>query len=531
MNIALVKPPRFYKSHFSENSESMALGYLAALLRESGFVVTILDASLRGMSVQDTLKNILQKNYDIIGFTIADATFIKSSIEVINELKRHGSKAHITMGGHTPTFHCEDILTMCDGLDSIVMNEGEETIVELAGFLKKKADWRKIEGIAYRSKSGITRNHSRKLIHNLDTIPFPARDTIPYILEYKKEDGVISMSGGRGCPMNCGFCSIRAFYSVCGGPHWRMRSNENIINEIEYLVNGFGVQEIVMVDDIFIGPGRKNRERILDFADKMERRNLRVMLSIAERVDNIDRPLFRRLREVGIRNILIGIESGSQNLLDYFGKGILVKDIENAVSILKELDIGITASFINFTPETTIEQLRNDLHFYEGLEINVLQGLLNRFQYYRGTPLGEKLLKQNRVLGRFPDFLCLSADERVNLVYDIAQRSLGFFLAVADKLNKMGRKLRFGIFSAEVNNSENLPVLENESFIYNKFVNIINKDAIDLLSEVINSVSTENVLNKKMIDGYCDQMAKVALKKYHEWSKMLYSFEVLPHTK
>ncbi len=531
LKVLLAKSPRSYKSHFSENGESLALGYLAAVLRESRFAVDVLDASLSGMSIQETIHKILQGDYGLIGFTIADVTFIKSSTEIINALRKGGSTAHITMGGHTPTFHSEDILSMCDGLDSIVMHEGEVTIVELAKLIKQGINWNAIEGIAYRTISGPIQNPPREFIKNLDAIPFPTRDTVPYILEHKKDYGVVSMSGGRGCPMNCGFCSIRAFYSICGGPYWRIRSNKNVVDEIEYLVNKFGIQEIVMVDDIFVGPGKKNSKRALDFADEIEKRDFGVMLSIAERVDNIDRPLFERLREVGIRNILIGIEAGNQDLLDYFGKGIVVKDIENAVEILKELNIGITASFINFAPETTIDQLRKDLYFYGKLKINVLQGLLNHFQYYRGTPLGEKLRKQHRVLGKFPDFLCPSIDERVNLVYNIAQRSLGIFLAMADKLNKMGRRLRFKEFKAEIDDSESLPALENEMFIYNRFVNSINKDAIKLLSEVINFVPTKGVLNKRRIDDYCNQMAEASLNKYREWNKMLHAFEVLSRTK
>jgi len=525
MKILLLKSPRSYLSHFTENSESLALGYLAAVLRKSGFTVSILDASLHGVSTQDTIKAILHDNYELIGFTIADPTFIESSIEIINELRKHNVTAHITMGGHTPTFHYENILNMCEGLNSIVMNEGELTIVALATLLKKKVDWKKIKGIACRTISGIVCNPSRELIQNLDSLPFPERDTLPLV--FTRENGYVSVAGGRGCPMNCGFCSIRAFYSVCDGPSWRVRSINNIIDEIEYLSKNFGVQEIVMVDDIFVGPGKRNRERAFEFANEIKKRNIRIMMSIAERVDNIDTILFERLKEVGVRNVLIGIEAGNQQMLDYFSKGIVLKDIEAAVAILKRLNIGITASFINFTPETTIKQLKNDLQFYGKLEINILQGLLNRFQYYKGTPLGEKLRKENRVMGEFPEYMCLSVDERVNRVFDIAQRSLGNCLAMANKLNTISRRLRFKAFKAEFDDPKILSVLENETFIYNKCVNSINKDALKLLSEILDYVSVGINLSNNEIDNYCHSMEETSSKKYQEWDKMLYAFEML----
>ena len=529
MKSVLVKCPRSYKSHFPENSESLALGYLAAMLRKNEFSADVLDASLQGISAEHVIETILEGRYGLIGFTIADVTFVRSTIEGIDALRKGGTRAHITMGGHTPTFHCEDILNMCEGLDSIVMNEGEVTLVELAKCLKEGKDWRTLEGISCRTVSGIIHNPARKLIEDLDTIPFPARDTVPYILRHKKEEGVVSIAGGRGCPMNCGFCSIRAFYSACEGYVWRIRSNKNVVDEIESLVNTFDVQEVVMVDDIFVGPGDKNRERALGFADELASRDFRVMLSIAERVDNIDHDLFERLREVGIRNILVGIESGNQKLLDYFGKGISIKNIENAIGILKELDIGIVASFINFTPETTIEQLRSDIHFYKTLEINILQGLLNHFQYYKGTPLGEDLQKQGRVYGVFPDYSCPAKDERVNVVYDIAQRSLGVFLATAASLNRIGRKLRFKAFKAESESSKSLSVVKNEKFIYDEFVNIIIGDATELLLETIDFVSIERRLDEKKINNYCKQLTEMGLKKYQEWDKMLHAFELLSH--
>ena len=308
MEVILAKCPRYYRSHFEENSESLALAYLAGALRRNGKDVNVLDGSLIGLSLSETINKILERNYDLVGFTIADPTFIESTFEVISVLRRNRIKSHITMGGHAPTFHYKEVLEMCPGLDSIVMYEGEGTIVQLVDALGQGKDWRAIKGFAYRSGNSIKCNPPRPLISDLDSLPFPARDTLPFLLEHKKETGVVSMSGGRGCYMNCGFCSIKAFYTIPEGPSWRFRSNKNIINEIEYLIRTYGVKEILFVDDVFVGPGEKNRRRIFQLADEIEKRRLEVMISISERVDNIEENLFKRLREVGLRQILLGVE-------------------------------------------------------------------------------------------------------------------------------------------------------------------------------------------------------------------------------
>ena len=518
MRILLAKCSRAYRSHFEENSESLALAYLAAVLRKNSDEVDILDASLMGLSLDETICKILYKEYDLIGFTIADQTFIESTFEVIRVLRENGVKSHITMGGHAPTFHYSEVLEMCHGLDSIVMYEGEGTLVELVDALKRNQDCRQLKGLAYRSGNGVKCNPPRPLIAELDTLPFPARDTVPYILEHKKEEGVVSMAGGRGCPMNCGFCSIRAFYNTSRGPLWRVRSNKNIVDEMEFLVHTFDIREILMIDDVFIGLGKKNRTRILKLADEVEKRRLTVMLSVADRVDSIEEDVFRRLRDVGVRNILLGIESGDQKMLDYFNKGITVEQITRAIDILRRLDIDVTVSFINFSPFTTLEELAENIKFFVSLKINILQGLLNRFQIYGGTPLGEQLLKKGLVRGSFPNFSCVSIDRRMDLVYEIAQKSLGTFLAMADELNRMERTLRKKIFEAETARSiEEIRVFQEDKVRYRKIVAKVMDEAAELLLEIIDFASSKDTNDAEKVKKYSEKMAETSLTTYNEW--------------
>lgn len=526
MRILLAKCPRAYESHFCENSESLALGYLAASLRDKGFDVDILDAALLGLSQERTISKILNREYSLMGFTIADPTYVESTTDAIKILRHNGVKSHITMGGHSPTFHHREVLQMCPGLDSISMYEGEKTIVELAKALEENQDWRVVRSLAYRDGNGARCNPLRPLIADLDTLPFSARDTVPFILEHKKEEGVVSMAGGRGCPMNCGFCSIRAFYDAPRGSWWRVRSNKNIVDEMEYLVSTYGVKEILMVDDVFIGPGDKNKHRILDLVEEIKRRHLTVMLSVAERVDNIEEALFRTLRESGVRNILLGIESGSQQLLDYFNKGITIEQIERAIETLHNLGIDITVSFINFTPLTTLEQLKENIKFFVNLDVNILQGLLNRFQYYGGTPLGEQLLSTGFVRGKFPNFSCASVDKRVDLVYEIAKKSLGTFLAIANEINKTGRALRIKTFETEYRGApEEIVVLKKDKARHQRIVAKIVEEAANLLYDIIDFVASEDLNNVTVISKYTEKMIDTSLSTYESWLGLIQFFE------
>lgn len=526
MKILLIKCQRNYLSHFEENSESLALAYLAAILRQNSFEVDILDASLFGLTLNETIKIILKKEYRLIGFTIADPTFIESTFRVINILRQKGVKAHITIGGQTPTFHYKEILEMCAEINSVVMHEGEITIVELANALLYSKDWHCIMGIAYRNKNGfIKKNPPRPLISDLNCLPFPARDTILFLLEQKKDTGVVSMSGGRGCYMNCGFCSIKSFYSIPEGQSWRFRSYKNIIDEMEYLIDTYDITEILLVDDVFVGPGKKNIERIFKFADEIEKRKLNVMISISERVDNINRDLFKRLREIGLRQILLGIESGSQEILDYFNKGITLKQILKAIETLDDLNIDVTVSFINFTPITTLENLRENLSFFLNLKVNILQGLLNRFQIYSGTPIGDKLHKNGIVKGKFPNFSYVTPNKRVDIVYDIVQKSFGTFLAIAYELKKIERDLRIKLFKAEANKQlKEIKILNRERIRYKKLLNKIMEEATVLFRIIIDFVESKDTHDGGEIFKFTDEIQEISISAYKEWFQLMQFF-------
>jgi len=234
--VLLCKMPRYYPTYFEENSESLALGYLASYLRNNDYKVKIFDASLEGLSLETAKNNLLQycNTYHplLIGFTISDMTYIESTIETIDFLREKGNQAHITMGGHSPTFNYKEIFQMCNRLDSIVRYEGEIAIKRLADALSEGKNWHNIPNIVYRrSKEEIIANPPFPLISDLDSLPFPTRDYLPMVINRLNPIGIVPLSASRGCYMDCGFCSIRQFYGHPKGSLWRSRSVDSIISE------------------------------------------------------------------------------------------------------------------------------------------------------------------------------------------------------------------------------------------------------------------------------------------------------------
>lgn len=452
MKILLIKIPRNIKSDFIELHESLALGYLCSSLREDGFISEILDTSLTHLSLEETTRIILKNEYGLVGFTIPDPTFIESTICCIKEIKRENPHLHITIGGYTPTFHHEEILGLCSEIDSVILFEGEDTIKELAERISTSKEWRGIDGIAFRKENKIVANKRRQLIPDLDSLSFPARDMLPMLMEKHPDAFTVSVLTGRGCYKNCSFCSVRAFYSTPDGRSLRLRSNKNVIDEIENIVNLYSINEIIFVDDVFIGPGKKNKERIHQFAQELNNRGLKFIFTMAERVDNISYDVISVLKGVGLRQVFLGLESGSQDILDYFDKDITLVQTEKAIEVLNELDIDIEVSFITFTPDCTLNQIEQNLDFFMRIGVNILQGILNRLQCFGGTKVYEQLQRQGRLQGKFPFFSYSNkTDARVDFFYSIAKETLGGFLSIAYEIKRIRRKIRKKMFEIEQN--------------------------------------------------------------------------------
>jgi anaerobic magnesium-protoporphyrin IX monomethyl ester cyclase len=524
MRILLAKCPRAYQSHFEENSESLALAYLAAALRRQSWQVDIVDAALTGLDVQETVARIVAREYELIGFTIGDPSYVWSTFEVIKAIRAKGISSHITIGGYTPTFNWKETLEACPELDSVVMYEGEEAVVDLATAIENQTDWHNIQNLAFRKNRQVTANPARQLIKDLDALPFPARDTLPYILEHKKETGVISVYASRGCYANCGFCSIRAFYDGPFGSPWRTRSVKNIVDEIEHLVSHWGVEEILFVDDVFIGPGKKGIERAFQLADEIERRGLRVMFSISERVDNATYDIFKRLYDIGVRQTLLGVEAGTQESLDLFNKKTTLDQNKYAISLLHHLGIDVTVSFINFSVQTTMKELRRNLSFLLGLNVNFLQGLLNRFTIYHGTPMAKEMYREGKVKGSFPDYTYDFENKQVEIAYRVVRNSLGPFLSTAYELKRLERKFRLKMFNAQIRGDDISSLVDGKKQF--KFLEAsIMKEASGIFSSILDFAESCSQIPERDVFLFTDYVAELAGTRFVQWNNQIKFFE------
>lgn len=433
-DVLLVNPPSKVRDVF----EHLGLGYLAACLRKKDIQVRILN--LPTMSVQRALRETRKFSCKLMGVSVPFQDSADLVFSFISGLKRSGFNAHTTIGGIYPTFRYEEILRDFPSIDSVVLGEGEETFAELAEAVVKGGDWRGILGTAYMEDGKIVSNKPRPLIKELDSIPFPERDVLPEILE---EKGFAPVLTSRGCYGRCSFCSVVPFYAG-SGPRYRLRSSKNVITEMEMLYNKFGVRNFEFNDANFIGGKGHGFDRAQEIAQGILNQNMDLRFSFQCRADDVDEELFKILKRAGLGKVFLGVESGSQSMLDRFRKDITVEENLKALEILGKLDLMVDMGFITFDDRITAREFRDNRVFIQKVK-RIIQPNKLRFDFtsklipLAGTEAELQLRKSGKYGGDFPGNGYRLDDPMLNLVCNA-----GCMLATAS--GKLKRALKMSAY-------------------------------------------------------------------------------------
>lgn len=401
--------------------EPLSLGYLASYLRQFGYEVEILDANLYGYDSAKTAEMVVQRKPDLVGITTKFYN-IPQTMTICRYLRKHLPDCHITLGGYFATFHYQEILQDLNITDTIVLGEGEETLREIAEAIATgRDDWSEVPGLACKQDDQIILSPPRPLLDNLDLLPFPARD---HIQTGRKEGSLVQMSASRGCYGTCAYCVIGEFFNHQPGRKWRYRSAKNIVDEIAYLQKEHGVSFIEFVDDTFIGPGNVGKARMEMLAQEIAEQGIEIEFSILTRPNEISYDVIKRLHDVGLRYVFVGIESGHQRGLDTFRKGTTVEQNINAIQVLQEVGVHFQMGLIYFDPYTTLEECTENLDFLERLGLQAHMSTLgSMLEIFPGTALEKRLTKENNLQENFPSYEYKFVDSRVETLRQIFRQN------------------------------------------------------------------------------------------------------------
>jgi radical SAM superfamily enzyme YgiQ (UPF0313 family) len=398
-----------------QDQDNLGLRYLVSAVHQAGFTADILTYQ---SDPAPLIRQAQAQRPAVIGFSLIFQYMAPDFARVITAMREHGITAHITMGGHYPSFDYAEVLERIRGLDSIVRYEGEATLAELLRKIREGADWRTIPGIAYRHGDGIVANPLRPAIADLDTLPWPYREDIAY-----EQDPLptASILGSRGCPWDCSFCSIRPFYEAQGGRLRRLRAPEAVVAEMQHLHDTRGVAIFLFQDDDFSAGGKKALQWGEAIADGIIRAGLagKIAFKISCRADEVHEANMRRLVEGGLCHVYMGVESGDEQGLIHLNKRLGPARHFEAGRILRALDLSFDFGFMLLEPYSTFDIVRQNVDFLErfvgdGWSVASFCRMLP----YAGTPVKKQLEGEARLLGTpfEPDYRFL--DPKLDVFYD-----------------------------------------------------------------------------------------------------------------
>lgn len=328
-----------------EKRSPIGIASLAAVLEKEGIEVDFVDNYVEPIDMRAYIQ---ETKPDWVGIYITSLLY-QNFLELLNSIG--DLDVRIMVGGPHPSNMPE---TIPERVDAICIGEGERAIVDIV-------------------KGSSPRIVHCPFIEDLNSLPTPKWEIFKgikywdYISEFFTSK-VFSLCTSRGCPFECRFCSVGSIW----GRTYRTLSAENVLKQIEQLKEMFGAEHIYFREDNFT----LDRNRVIEFCKKCD-----VDWVAESRIDNLDKELLEIMASGGCKGLFLGLESGSDRMLDFMKKGITVAQIREKVNMIHDAGIKITANWvINFPTETLEERnMTADL----AME---LKAAVNNYNIFIGMP-------------------------------------------------------------------------------------------------------------------------------------------------
>lgn len=340
MKILLVNPPSTFLINDSV-FPTLGLLYISAYLKEAGHK----DVSLLDLNGRHSLPSEIAA--DIVGIYSNTPQFPKV-VKLIKHLRRVNNVENplYVIGGPHVSGRPEDAM---EDFDAVVVGEGERAFLDIVGSKETGKDMK---------EQKIVRRDNLK---DIDTFPFPDRDILS-IRDYKyfiNDRLTTTLITSRGCPFGCNFCANNVWNKTL-----RMRSAKNVYEEIKSLKEKYGYNSFMFFDDTMT----INRKRMIEICDLLKPLNIIYRCFI--RSDTIDKPMLEKMKESGCVEVGMGMESGSQRILNIVNKGETVEENLKAVILCRELGIRIKGFFIIGLPGESRQTIGETMDFLGKAKLN-----------------------------------------------------------------------------------------------------------------------------------------------------------------
>jgi len=342
MRITLVDPLLDYAAHCV--SENLGLLSLAAVLQEAGHEVQIAST---GLGPSPHLDPASIKNCDWIGVTATSALF-PNARKVLTQIRHLEPGTPVVIGGAHASVATEDSLRA--GFDFAFLGESELTVIEFCEQLAAGTP-ECTKGTARLVRDQMIKTEAQPLIEDLDALPLPARELYDYDAFRARGGWEFGMLSSRGCPFRCTFCQP-TLNMIFG--RMRKRGAESVAREMAALEATYAPPIVYFKDDTLSANGLKWFRKFKEWRNRL---GVTQPWKCNTRVDKVGPAILDAMAECGCVEVVFGVESGSQRILDFYEKDISVEQTERAFALCHERGIRAGANVILGAPMETAEEL------------------------------------------------------------------------------------------------------------------------------------------------------------------------------
>ncbi len=345
-----------------------SLLYVGSSLKEQGYSVRIIDEIIE----PDWKKLItaeLKNKPSLIGITCMTGKQIKYGLRFSSFIKAFSS-IPVVWGGVHPSIFPEQTLVN-DNIDFIILDEGEQTILELMQHLDDKQPIELIKGLGFKDKEKVLINESRPFLNmeNLPKLHYSLIDIERYMGKRFGSQRSFELCTSRGCPHRCRFC----YNQTTSRNTWRSLRAEKILNDLQELIDNFKIDAVTWREDNFF----VNRQRVQNIAERMIREKVNIKWHADCRIDYIDEyddSFIALLKKSGCHTLTLGVESGSNKILQSINKDITIEQVLRVKDKLSRHRIYQNYHFMMGIPEESKKDIKDT--------INLIHSLMKKNKYF-----------------------------------------------------------------------------------------------------------------------------------------------------
>jgi anaerobic magnesium-protoporphyrin IX monomethyl ester cyclase len=349
---------------------------MAAWLRERGFRTAIIDANAENITPDEVAARVrgfapLLTAVIVYGSQPSASTQNMTNAALICRAISDGTDARTALGGLHPSALPERTLRE-ESVDFVIQGEGFQTLEGLLSALSTgTSGFSAIPGLWYREAGAIRHSHLAPVIDDLDLLPAAAWDLLPMQLYrahnwhcfddigHRSPYGAIYTS--LGCPYNCVFCCINAPF---GKPGIRYRSPQRVVEEIDLLVERYGIRNLKIVDELFV----LYEPHYMGIVDLLIERGYNLNIWAYARVDTVKQEHLPKMKQAGINWLALGIESANPDIRDSASKRLRVQNVKQVVQTIQSANIRVIGNYIFGLPDETLSTMRETLDM--AMELN-----------------------------------------------------------------------------------------------------------------------------------------------------------------